>query len=119
MPSPGAEPESLEAVHDGKPVEPVAGGSVLQKLKKIKKRFSQELKFYRALFNDRRTPRLSKWLLGAAIAYAVSPIDLIPDFIPVIGHLDDAVIVPLLVYFALKTIPDSLIRKHRRKIGLR
>jgi uncharacterized membrane protein YkvA (DUF1232 family) len=57
---------------------------------------------------------LTKVLLGAAIAYAITPIDLIPDFIPVIGHVDDVVIVPGLVYFALKTIPHSLLEEHRR-----
>lgn len=44
---------------------------------------------------DRRTPWYVKILAGGGVAYAVSPIDLIPDFIPVIGYLDDVIIVPI------------------------
>jgi uncharacterized membrane protein YkvA (DUF1232 family) len=55
------------------------------------------------------TPRISKFFLSAGIAYAISPIDLIPDFIPVIGHLDDILIVPLLIWIAVMFIPKSVI----------
>ena len=54
-----------------------------------------------------RTPKIAKMLIGAAIAYAVSPIDLIPDFIPVVGHVDDLVVVPLLVYTAVTALSGS------------
>ena len=54
-------------------------------------------------------PRRAKWLAGAAIAYAVSPIDLIPDFIPVIGHLDDLLIVPSLAWLALRQIDPRVL----------
>jgi uncharacterized membrane protein YkvA (DUF1232 family) len=46
----------------------------------------------------------------------LSPIDLIPDFIPVIGHLDDLVVVPLLVYAALKLIPKEVIAEARESV---
>jgi len=59
---------------------------------------------------------MTRILLGAAVAYAVMPLDIIPDFIPVIGHLDDAVILPLLVYCALKAIPRTLLEEHRKKL---
>lgn len=49
------------------------------------------------------------------IVYALSPIDLIPDFIPVIGHLDDIIIIPLGIYFAIKMIPEEIMRECRRK----
>ena len=71
-------------------------------------RFKREIQLYRNILADPRTPRLTRVLLGAAIAYAVTPVDLIPDFIPVIGQLDDIVIVPGLVFLALKTIPQPL-----------
>ena len=58
--------------------------------------------------------RLSRKLLaGAVVVYAVSPIDLIPDFIPVIGLLDDMIIVPL--GLALKMIPREVMEEHRRE----
>lgn len=61
---------------------------------------------------------MTKILLGAAVAYAVTPLDLIPDFIPVVGHLDDAIIVPALVFLALETIPRALLDEHRRALDL-
>lgn len=51
-----------------------------------------------------------------AIGYLLLPFDLIPDFIPVIGHLDDLVIVPGLIYLALKMIPDEVVAECRRKV---
>ena len=80
-------------------------------------RFKREIQLYRNILADPRTPRLTRVLLGAAIAYAVTPVDLIPDFIPVIGQLDDIVIVPGLVFLALKTIPQPLLEEHRRVLS--
>ena len=54
-------------------------------------------------------PKLAKWLLVIALAYALSPIDLIPDFVPILGHLDNLVILPLLVIIVVKLIPPSVI----------
>jgi uncharacterized membrane protein YkvA (DUF1232 family) len=68
--------------------------------------------------SDPRVPRSAKWLAAAAVAYAVSPIDLIPDFIPVIGHLDDLIIVPALAWLALKQInPELLVELRRRAVS--
>lgn len=62
---------------------------------------------------DARCPRMARWMLAAAVAYALSPIDLIPDFIPVLGQLDDLLILPLLVWLAIRMMPKSLIAEHR------
>ena len=72
-------------------------------------RFAREIAFYRLVLRHRRTPWMARVLLGAAIAYALSPIDLIPDFIPVLGCLDDIVIVPLLVWLAVRLIPADVL----------
>jgi uncharacterized membrane protein YkvA (DUF1232 family) len=73
------------------------------------KLFLQEIEFYKRVLGHPRTPRVSKLLLGVAIAYALSPIDLIPDFIPVVGHLDDLIILPLMIWIAIRFIPKSVI----------
>ena len=78
-------------------------------------RFKKEIRFYRAVLKDPQTPKLSKFFLGLAVAYALNPIDLIPDFIPVIGHLDDLIIIPALIFIAVKLIPGELLQEHRHK----
>ncbi len=86
------------------------------RLKAIVQAFRREVAVYRAVLRDPRTPRPARWLLAAAVAYAVSPIDLIPDFIPVIGYLDDAIILPLLVWLAVRMIPKEVIAEHRAAV---
>ncbi|MEO8056841.1 MAG: YkvA family protein [Burkholderiales bacterium] len=60
------------------------------------------------LFKHPQAPRAAKWVAFAVIAYAVSPIDLIPDFIPVLGQLDDLVIVPLGIALVVRLTPKPL-----------
>jgi uncharacterized circularly permuted ATP-grasp superfamily protein/uncharacterized membrane protein YkvA (DUF1232 family) len=67
----------------------------------------RELEVYRRVLGDARTPWLPKLLLGLAVGYAVLPFDLIPDFVPVIGHLDDLIVVPVLVILALRLLPAA------------
>jgi uncharacterized membrane protein YkvA (DUF1232 family) len=62
---------------------------------------------------DPRTPMRAKWIAGAVAAYALSPIDLIPDFIPVFGYLDDLLIVPLGIALAIRLIPPALMSEFR------
>ncbi len=78
------------------------------------RRIQAEFATYRRILHHPRTPRRARWLLGAALAYALSPIDLIPDWIPIIGHLDDVIIVPLLVWFALRQVPPDVVAECRR-----
>jgi uncharacterized membrane protein YkvA (DUF1232 family) len=58
-------------------------------------------------------PWYAKLLAGLVVAYALSPIDLIPDFIPVLGLLDDLVIVPFGLWLVFRLIPDGLIEEYR------
>ena len=60
------------------------------------------------LFRHPETPRSARWVAIAVIAYAVSPIDLIPDFIPVLGQLDDLIIVPLGIALVVRLTPKPL-----------
>jgi uncharacterized membrane protein YkvA (DUF1232 family) len=60
------------------------------------------------LFRHPETPRAAKWVAMATLAYALSPIDLIPDFIPVLGQLDDLVIVPLGIALVVRLTPRPL-----------
>jgi uncharacterized membrane protein YkvA (DUF1232 family) len=60
------------------------------------------------LFKHPQAPRAAKWVAFAVLAYAVSPIDLIPDFIPVLGQLDDLVIVPLGIALVVRLTPKPL-----------
>src|SRR6188472_1691541 len=62
---------------------------------------------------DPRTPWYAKALAICVAGYALSPIDLIPDFIPVIGYLDDAVLVPLGILAVVKLIPPTVMAEHR------
>ncbi|HSI24327.1 MAG TPA: DUF1232 domain-containing protein [Methylotenera sp.] len=78
-------------------------------LKKIAVKLKAEFKFYQRLQQHPETPKLAKALLWLAIGYVLMPFDLIPDFLPVIGQLDELVVIPLLLYFALKLTPQPVI----------
>ena len=67
---------------------------------------------------DPRTPRTAKLLALTVAAYALSPIDLIPDVIPVLGYLDDALLLPLGVLLAVRLIPDDLMEEFRYQAAL-
>ncbi len=62
---------------------------------------------------DSETPLLAKVLACIVVVYALSPIDLIPDFIPVIGYLDDLILLPILVTITIKLIPESVLENNR------
>lgn len=68
---------------------------------------------------DPRTPLIAKIIAGATAAYALSPVDLIPDFIPVLGYLDDIIIVPLGIWLALRVIPEPLMVEFRKSASSR
>ena len=62
---------------------------------------------------DPRTPWYAKLLAAAVAAYALSPIDLIPDFVPVLGHLDDLILLPLGILLVVQMIPADLMAEFR------
>jgi uncharacterized membrane protein YkvA (DUF1232 family) len=84
----------------------------------LKKRAAKLKRQIWALFlawKDPGTPVLAKVVIAVTVAYAVSPIDLIPDFIPVLGQLDDLVILPLLIMLAIRLIPPAVTARTRRE----
>ncbi len=84
----------------------------------LKKRAQKLKRQIWALFlalKDPQTPWAAKLLIGATVAYAVSPIDLVPDFIPILGQLDDLVILPAMIALTLKLIPRDVMARCRRE----
>lgn len=66
-------------------------------------------------YKDPRVPWYAKAIIAATVGYALSPIDLIPDFIPVLGQLDDLIIVPAGISLALKMMPKEVLDEYREK----
>ncbi len=82
--------------------------SMRRTLADVGRRLRTEIVYYRLLYKDPRTPFLSRVLLWLAVAYTLLPFDLIPDFIPVVGHVDDLIIVPALVVTAVTLVPPEV-----------
>ena len=68
---------------------------------------------------DRRVPLAAKIVLIVVVAYALSPIDFIPDFVPVLGYLDDMILVPLGIALAIKLIPDEVWEECKAEANIR
>jgi uncharacterized membrane protein YkvA (DUF1232 family) len=73
----------------------------------------RELRVYHAIACHPQTPRLAKWCLAVAVASALMPLDLIPDVIPMLGDLEDLVIIPGLVAAGLCLVPREVVRQCR------
>jgi uncharacterized membrane protein YkvA (DUF1232 family) len=82
---------------------------MFEKLKSLGRSLKREVTVYQLVIQDKRTPKLAKLLLMLAVGYVLLPFDIIPDFIPVIGHVDDALIVPALVLLALRYVPQAVL----------
>jgi uncharacterized membrane protein YkvA (DUF1232 family) len=77
----------------------------------------REVHVWMLVWKDPHTPRAARWCLGAALAYLASPVDIVPDFIPILGQLDDLLIVPGLVWLATRFIPRSVIAECRARVS--
>jgi uncharacterized membrane protein YkvA (DUF1232 family) len=86
---------------------------LLARLKAWARRLKRDVHALYLAARDRRTPLAAKVLAGLVAAYALSPIDLIPDFVPVLGYLDDLILVPAGIWAAVKLIPPTLMAEHR------
>lgn len=85
------------------------------KLVELADRFKQDIYLLYLSVSDRRTPAVSKILLIILLAYVVSPVDLIPDFIPIIGLLDELILIPVMLSICMKLIPAELEHELRQK----
>jgi len=83
--------------------------SLLAELKKRARHLKAETFALYFAAHDPRTPWYAKLFVAGIVAYAFSPIDLIPDFVPVLGYLDDLILVPMGIALAIKLIPHSVL----------
>jgi len=82
---------------------------MLNKIKVWTRNLKKQVFILYFAYKDNRVPWYAKLFAACVVAYAFSPIDLIPDFIPILGYIDDVIIVPLGIMLALKMIPESVI----------
>ncbi len=87
----------------------------LNSLKEKSKRLKSETYALCLACKDPRVPWYAKIIIIATVGYALSPIDLIPDFIPILGQLDDLIIVPTGISLAIKMMPKEVIDEYREK----
>jgi uncharacterized membrane protein YkvA (DUF1232 family) len=92
-------------------------GEVMQTFKKRMKKMKEDIYIIAEAYKHPETPFYIKLFAIIVVAYAFSPIDLIPDFIPILGYLDDLILVPLGIAILLKLIPDQVIQDSREKIA--
>jgi uncharacterized membrane protein YkvA (DUF1232 family) len=90
--------------------------TISETLKQLGTKFKSELQYYQLVLKHPGTPWVPKAMLAIAVAYAASPIDLIPDFVPVIGHLDDLIIIPCILLMVTQMIPENVKSECRKTV---
>ena len=83
-------------------------------LKERAKKLKTDIPAIFLALKDKDTPIIAKIFAGCTVAYALSPIDLIPDFIPVLGYLDDIILLPALAALTIKLIPKDVMERNRK-----
>ena len=91
--------------------------ALLDELKKRARHLKAETFALYLAARDPRTPWYAKLLVAGIVAYAFSPIDLIPDFVPVFGYLDDLILLPMGITLAIKLVPNSVLAECRAQPG--
>lgn len=80
----------------------------------LKDKINKLKNYIAALFlalKNKKTPWYAKIMAGITVGYALSPIDLIPDFIPILGYLDDIIILPIFIFISIKLIPKDIMEQ--------
>ncbi len=90
-------------------------GGLVQRWQTAARALKRELYALYLASRDPRTPWYAKAAIAGVLAYALSPIDLIPDFIPVLGYLDDLVLLPAGIWVALRLIPPTVMAESRAR----
>lgn len=85
--------------------------------RRVWRRWQREIRVYRLVLADPRTPRRAKWLLRFTFIYLLSPLDLIPDAIPILGFVDDAILLPGLLFLTHRLIPREILADCRARAG--
>ena len=87
---------------------------MLEKLKSRARTLQTDVQALLVAFRDPRTPWAARGMIVLVAAYALSPIDLIPDFIPVLGYLDDLILIPAGIALAIRMIPSQVMADSRK-----
>jgi uncharacterized membrane protein YkvA (DUF1232 family) len=85
------------------------------KLRRWARRIKRDVLALYLSVRDKRVPWYAKLVAGCVVAYALSPLDLIPDFIPVLGLFDDLLLLPLGIALAVRLIPPDIMEENRQK----
>jgi uncharacterized membrane protein YkvA (DUF1232 family) len=91
------------------------GAAVLAKLKQRSRQLKAETYALYLAARHPKTPWYAKLLVAGIVAYALSPIDLIPDFVPIIGYLDDLILIPMGISLAIRLIPQHVLIECRAR----
>lgn len=91
---------------------------MLERIKNWARKLKTEIHALYIAYQDPRTPLIARIFAICIVSYAFSPIDLIPDFIPVLGFLDDAILLPLGIWLVVKIIPPQVLAESREKARL-
>jgi uncharacterized membrane protein YkvA (DUF1232 family) len=96
--------------------KPTKGKGLKSRLKERAVKLKEELYAIYLAARDKRTPWYAKAMTAITIGYTLSPLDIIPDFIPVIGFFDELLIVPGLILLTMKMIPPLVLKEHKERI---
>ena len=88
---------------------------IIMSLKEKAKQLKTDIPAVFLALKDKKTPWYARLLAALTVAYALSPIDFIPDFIPVLGYLDDLILLPMLVALTVKCIPGDVFEEYRKQ----
>lgn len=89
---------------------------LIEKLKNWSQLLKQDILMLWFSIKNPKVPLVSKAICFFIVAYVLSPIDLIPDFIPILGYVDDLILLPILIWVAIRLIPKSIIQESRLKV---